>query len=64
MSDRYKFTKEELLKRFKGKYINTYVYHYDRKDENGNWIPLYEVRSVSKTIKENHNLPEDCLIKE
>jgi len=58
-----KYTAEELKKKFKGKYINTYPDHYYKY--NGvacKWITGYEVRGVSKTIKENYNLPKDCLI--
>jgi len=53
------YTAEELLKKFKGKYINTYPHYYERIDDQGKWIILYEVRSVKRTIHENHNLPED-----
>lgn len=56
------YTKTELLKKFAGKYINTYPHHYERKDKDGNWVVLYEVRSVKKEIWENHNLPEDEII--
>ena len=47
------YTAKELLKKYKGKYINTHgTYDYTSRQ----W--LFEVRGVSKTIKENHNLPE------
>ena len=52
------FTEAELLKKYKGRYIDTYAtYDY----ANGEW--LYEVRSTSSKIKENHNLPEEEIIK-
>lgn len=53
------YTKEQLLKKYKGKYINTYPHFYEQRDENGKWITLYEVREVHKTIHENCNLPEE-----
>ncbi len=52
------YTESELLKKFKGVYINTYpTYDYSK----GEW--LYEVRGKSKTIRENYNIPEDEIIK-
>jgi hypothetical protein len=52
-----KYTAEELLKKYRGKYINTYpTYDYSRRE----W--LYEVRGVSKQIRENYNLPEDEIV--
>ena len=51
------YTANELVKKYKGKCIDTYpVYDYKTQQQ------LYEVRGVSKTIRENYNLPEDCLI--
>lgn len=59
-----KYTAEELIKKFSDKYIDTYPYFYDKQDKHGNWVTLYEVRGVSETLKENYNLPEDCIIKD
>jgi len=56
-----KYTSHELSKKFAGKYINVYPHHYDRQDSQGNWITVYEVRSVRDSIQENHNLPEDVV---
>jgi hypothetical protein len=56
------YTAEQLKKKFAGKYIDTYPDPYGKKDKNGNWVTLYEVRKVSSTIRENCNLPEDCII--
>jgi len=63
-TDNKLYTAEQLLKKYKGKYIDTYPHHYERKDKDGNWITVYEVRGVSKNIKENYNLPEDELVYE
>ena len=51
------YTENELLRKFKNKFIDTYPHR--ERDEMGNWITLFEVRSVKKTIHENHNLPEE-----
>ncbi len=56
------YTAKQLLKKYNGKYIDTYPLHYESKNKNGKWETVYEVRGVSKTIKENYNLPEDCII--
>ena len=55
---------KELVKIYKGTYIDAYPHFMEARDEKGNWITLYEVRGISKKIKENFNLPEDCLVKE
>lgn len=52
-----KYTAEQLVKKYQGKYVNTYpTYDY----ENQQW--LYEVTSTKSKIWENHRLPEDCII--
>ncbi len=48
------YTKEQLLKKFRGKYINTYK-HYNYSTREYEW----EVRSVKNKIWENHNLPQE-----
>ena len=58
-----KYTAGALIKKFKGKFIDVYPFHYEKKDNNGNWLTVYEVRKVSDVIRENCNLPEDCIIK-
>lgn len=55
------YTAEQLLKKYQGKYIDTYPYHYELR-KNDKWITTYEVRGVSSKIRENYNLPENCLI--
>ena len=58
------YKKEELLKKFAGKFIDTYPLHYEYWNEKTNkYETVYEVRGTSKTIKENYNLPENCIIK-
>lgn len=51
------YTKEELCKKYRGRFIETYPHHYERR-VHGKWITLYEVRGTSNYIKENYNLPE------
>lgn len=54
MSERY--TKQELIKKFKGKFIDIYG-TYDYKKQ----IWLFEVRSVKNEIWENHNTPREAI---
>ena len=57
------YRKEQLLKKYAGKYIDTCPHHYKYwNDKINKYETVYEVRGVSKTIKENYNLPEDCII--
>lgn len=52
------YTKEQILKKFNGVFINLYAHHYQR-DKNGDLVTLYELRGISLTSKENYNTPED-----
>ena len=62
MANEKLYTAEELLKKFKGKFIDTYPRHRERwDDKNHKWITLYEVRSIKRTIHENHQTPEEVL---
>ena len=56
------FTKEQLLKKYAGRFIDVYPLHYEQKDKHGKWVTVYELRGVSRTIKENYNLPEDAIM--
>jgi len=54
-----KYTSEQLLKEYRGKYIKvcpTYDY------ETHKW--LYEVVGVKDKIHEEYNLPEDCILQD
>jgi hypothetical protein len=51
-------TAEQLIKRYKGKYIDVYP-TFDYMEHR--WF--YKVMGVSKTLRENYNLPEDCMVK-
>lgn len=59
------FTAQQLLKKYDGKFINTYPHHHSYWNEKGGkhgqggYETVYEVRGVSATIKENYNLPQD-----
>lgn len=54
------YTAEQLKRKYEGKYIDTYPHHYEKR-VNDKWVTVYEVRGVSKVIRENYNLPEDCI---
>lgn len=54
------YTKEQLLKKYQGKFINTYPHHYEQWSEKEHrYITVYEVRGVKSTIHENYNSPEN-----
>ena len=58
-----RYTAEQLVKKFAGKYIYTYPVFPGKWDDKLNkYVTLYEVRGVSRKIRENYNLPEDCII--
>jgi hypothetical protein len=62
MSNKQHYTATELCTKFKGKFIDTYPLHYIyRNPKTNKFETVYEVRGVSKTIRENYNIPEDCL---
>jgi hypothetical protein len=54
-----KYTKEELVKKYGNKFIDTYPYFYEKMDNEGNWVTVYEVRGVSSKIRENYNPPQE-----
>ena len=50
------YTKNELLKFFKGKFIDVYPhYNYTTKET------TFDVRSIKSVIWENHNPPEEIV---
>jgi hypothetical protein len=56
------YTAVELRKKYSGKFINTHPLHYTYQDtKTGSWTTVYEVRGVSKTIKENFQTVEEIL---
>ena len=60
--DKKLYTAAELVKKFKGKFIDTYPHHYEyRNPDTHKWETVYEVRGVSKTIKENYETPEEVI---
>ena len=57
------YTKEQLLKKYDGKFIDTSPNHYEFwNDKINKYETVYKVRGVSSVIKENYNLPKDCII--
>jgi hypothetical protein len=56
------YTKQELFKKYTGKYIDVYPHHYEYWNvKNYEYETVYEVRGVSSKIKENYNLPADAV---
>ena len=53
-------TKEQLIARYKGKFIKVYQFPYAERDSLGRWITKYECLGCSRTIKENYNPPEEA----
>lgn len=54
------FTAEQLIKKYRGKYVDVYPHHFELW-KNDKYVTTYEVRGVSRKIRENYNLPEDCV---
>ena len=56
------YTSNELLKKYKGKFIDTFPHHHEyRNPITHKFETVYEVRGVSKTIKENFQSPEEII---
>jgi len=54
------YKEKELLKKFDGKYISVYPHHHEYwNNQTNHYETVFEVLGVSKTIKENYNLPEE-----
>lgn len=51
-----KYTKEQLRrwKKFEGKYLDVYPYHYDYYVEGEGYVTVYEVRGISEEVRENY----------
>lgn len=59
------YTSDELLKKFKGKFIDVYPHHYEyRNPKTHQYETVYEVRGISKQIKENYQSPEEIIFDE
>ena len=56
------YTAAELLKKFKGKFIDTYPHHTTVwNDKTHKYETVYEVRGVKTKIRENYQIPEEVL---
>lgn len=51
-------TEKQFLKKYKGKYVHVYT-QFDYQE--GEWF--YEVRGVSRVIRENYDLAENQLVR-
>ena len=52
------YTLDQLKKKYAGKFIDVYPRHYEKR-VNDKWVTVYEVRRVSRVIRENLESPED-----
>ena len=56
------YTANELLKKFAGRFIDTYPHHYELRDEKTHkWVTTWEVRGTSRTVRENYETPQEVL---
>lgn len=57
------YTSEQLqkLKKFEGMYLNVYPCHYDYWKDGVGYVTVYEVRGITKEIKENYESVNDIL---
>lgn len=57
------FTKEQLSswKKFQNRYLNVYPHHYDYWKDGVGYVTVYEVRGISKEIRENYQSVEEIL---
>lgn len=51
-----RYTKQQLIKKYKGKFVDVYGYYNYKKQC---WE--FEVRGTSKVLRENFDLPEDAV---
>lgn len=56
--DAKKVTLQELKRKYAGKYVDVYPHFYERR-VNNKWITVYEIRGVSKIVKENFESVEN-----
>ena len=56
------FTADQLIKKYKGRFIRVYPHFYEKRDSRGNWVTLYEVTGVKRRLCEDYNLPEEAII--
>lgn len=62
MAEKKLFTKEELLKKYKGKYVRAFPVSTGELEPYGRWYKIYfEVKGSSKTYKENYILAEELV---
>lgn len=56
------YTKDQLIKKFKGKFINVYAHgHTLWNDKTNRYETVFEVTGKSNTVKENFETPEDII---
>ncbi len=56
------YTKLELIKKYQGKFIDTYPHHHTYWNDSLNkYETVYEIRGVSTKIKENYEEVQDII---
>ena len=56
------YTANELLKKFTGKFIDTYPHHHEFwNDKINRYETVWEVRGTSRTVRENYETPQEVL---
>jgi len=54
------YNKEQLIKKYSGKFIDVYPLHHENWDEKSHqYTTVYQVRGVKSSIAENYNEPEN-----
>lgn len=63
LNQRHLYTGEQLvsLKKFQGKYLNVYPHYYAYWKDGVGYVTVYEVRGISKAIRENFCSPEEIV---
>lgn len=56
------YTAQQLIKKYEGRFIDTYPHHHEYwNDRLNRYETVYEVRGVSKTIRENYQTPQEAI---
>jgi hypothetical protein len=48
-----KIIEKKDLSKYNGKFLDVYPLHFEKKDKNGKYTTVLELRGISPTIKEN-----------
>lgn len=57
------YTEQQLRKKYAGKFIDVYPHHLEKRCPKTNkWVTVYEVRGVSKFVKENFQSLDEVFV--